>query len=197
MIDLIGATVGIVVFAPIAVVVAALIRVSMGSPVLYSQVRPGLNATPFRMWKFRTMSNAQSTSGELLSDAERLTPLGSFLRSTSIDELPELINVARGEMSLVGPRPLLMEYLDHYNDEESRRHDVRPGITGWAQINGRNALSWEDKFRLDVWYTDNGNLLLDFRILAMTVWAVVRRDGVNSESHATMPKFERPPPDSA
>ncbi len=197
LIDLVVATVGLIVLLPAIAVVAVLVRRSMGSPIFYNQVRPGLHGKPFRMWKFRTMTDARDSRGQLLADEQRLTRLGRFLRSTSIDELPELWNVLRGEMSLVGPRPLLMEYLEHYTPEEARRHDVQPGITGWAQINGRNTLSWEDKFRLDVWYTEHWSLLLDFRILFVTVWKVLRRDGINAETHATMPKFERVPPSSA
>ncbi len=166
------------------------VRRKLGSPVLFTQVRPGLHGKPFRMVKFRTMTDARDASGALLPDAQRLTPFGRFLRSSSLDELPELWNVLRGEMSLVGPRPLLMEYLPLYSPEQARRHEVRPGITGWAQINGRNAISWADKFALDVWYVDHRSLFLDIRILWLTVRKVLVRDGISAAGEATMPKFE-------
>ena len=161
----------------------------MGSPVLFKQQRPGLHGKPFMMSKFRTMTDARDGDGNLLPDADRLTRLGRFLRSTSLDELPELFNVLKGDMSLVGPRPLLMRYLDRYTPEQARRHEVRPGITGWAQINGRNALSWEDKFTLDVWYVDHCSLLLDMRIILQTIWKVLRREGISQEGEATMSEF--------
>jgi lipopolysaccharide/colanic/teichoic acid biosynthesis glycosyltransferase len=162
----------------------------LGSPVLFRQVRPGLHGQPFTMVKFRTMSDVRDASGALLPDAQRVTPFGSFLRSSSLDELPELWNVLRGEMSLVGPRPLLMEYLPLYSPEQARRHEVRPGITGWAQVNGRNAISWADKFALDVWYVDHRSLWLDVKILWRTVRKVLVRDGISAPGDATMPKFE-------
>ena len=165
------------------------IRKNLGSPVLFRQVRPGLGGRLFTMVKFRTMTDDQGPGGALLPDVQRLTPFGRFLRGSSLDELPELWNVLRGEMSLVGPRPLLVEYLPLYSPEQSRRHDVRPGITGWAQVNGRNAISWEDKFALDVWYVDNQSLWLDIKILWMTVRKVLVRDGISAAGEATMPKF--------
>ena len=166
-----------------------LIRKKLGSPVLFRQVRPGLDGQLFTMVKFRTMIDARGSDGVLLPDAQRLTPIGRFLRASSLDELPELWNVLRGEMSLVGPRPLLVEYLPLYTPEQLRRHQVRPGITGWAQVNGRNAISWEDKFALDVWYVDNQSLWLDIKILWMTVRKVLVRDGISAAGEATMPKF--------
>ncbi len=163
--------------------------VKVGRPVLFSQMRPGLNGAPFEMIKFRTMTNERDSKGMLLPDDQRLTRFGQFLRSSSLDELPELWNVLKGEMSLVGPRPLLVEYLPLYNERQSKRHLVRPGVTGWAQINGRNALSWDEKFELDVWYVENRTLWLDIKILFLTVWKVVRRDGISHAEEATMPKF--------
>lgn len=168
---------------------ATLVRLRLGRPVLFRQVRPGLHGRPFMMVKFRTMTDARGPDGALLSDAQRLTPFGRFLRSTSLDELPELWNVLRGEMSLVGPRPLLMEYLPLYTPEQARRHDVRPGITGWAQVNGRNAVTWDERFRLDVWYVDHRSLWLDLRILWLTLRKVLARDGISAHGDATMPKF--------
>lgn len=169
---------------------ALLVRVKLGKPVLFSQVRPGMQGKPFRMIKFRTMTDARGADGALLPDAQRLTSLGRFLRSTSLDELPELWNVLKGDMSLVGPRPLLMEYLPLYTPQQARRHEVRPGITGWAQVNGRNALSWEEKFAHDVWYVDHASVLLDIRILWMTVRKVLVRDGISAPGDATMPVFQ-------
>ncbi len=165
------------------------IRSKLGQPVFFRQTRPGLHGRPFNMVKFRTMTDARGADGQLLPDADRLTPFGHFLRASSLDELPELWNVLKGEMSLVGPRPLLMQYLPLYSPEQARRHDVRPGITGWAQVNGRNALSWEDKFKLDVCYVDNRTLWLDMRILWLTVRKVLVRDGINAEGEATMSEF--------
>lgn len=162
----------------------------MGSPVLFRQVRPGLGGKPFEMVKFRTMKDAVDAAGNPLPDSERLTPFGQFLRSSSLDELPELWNVLKGDMSLVGPRPLLMEYLPLYSPEQYRRHEVRPGVTGWAQINGRNSLSWDEKFKLDVWYVDNRSLWLDIKILFLTVKKVLIRDGISAEGEATMTRFE-------
>ncbi|MBX9959579.1 MAG: sugar transferase [Burkholderiaceae bacterium] len=166
-----------------------LVRCKLGSPVLFRQVRPGLHGRPFMMVKFRTMTDERGADGELLPDAQRLTSFGRFLRATSLDELPELWNVLRGEMSLVGPRPLLMEYLPLYSPEQARRHEVRPGITGWAQVNGRNALSWEDRFKLDIWYVDHRSLWLDVRILWLTVRKVIVREGISAQGEATMPRF--------
>ena len=162
----------------------------MGSPIFFCQTRPGLNQQPFSMFKLRTMLTTVDSKGNPLSDAERLTGLGKFLRSSSIDELPTLWNVIRGEMSLVGPRPLLMEYLPLYNEQQLRRHDVRPGITGWAQVNGRNAISWEKKFELDIWYVDHASLTLDLKILFLTIWKVLRRNDINETGQATQTKFE-------
>ncbi len=174
---------------PLLALIALLIRVMMGSPILFRHIRPGLNGVPFTMLKFRTMRDAFAADGTPLTDAERLTPIGRFLRSTSLDELPGLWNVLKGDMSLVGPRPLLMSYLPLYSPEQARRHEVRPGVTGWAQIMGRNSLSWEHKFALDVWYVDNRSLLLDFRILLLTLPKVVRREGISAAGEATMPPF--------
>jgi len=161
----------------------------MGRPVLFKQMRPGLNGKPFYMYKFRTMTYERDEQGTLLSDELRLTGLGRFLRSTSLDELPELFNILKGDMSLVGPRPLLMQYLDRYTPEQARRHEVKPGITGWAQVNGRNAISWEEKFALDVWYVDNCSLWLDMKILLMTLVKVFKREGISAAGEATMPEF--------
>lgn len=177
------------VWLPLLGVLALLVRVRMGAPVFFRQDRPGLHGRVFRLCKFRTMTDARDASGALLPDAARLTAFGRWLRASSLDELPELLNVLRGEMSLVGPRPLLVRYLERYTPEQARRHDVPPGITGWAQIHGRNALSWEEKFRLDVWYVDHGSLGLDLRILARTVGRVLRREGISAPDEATMPEF--------
>ena len=187
--DLVFSAVSLLALALPLLVLVWLIRLKLGSPVFFCQVRPGMHAKPFEMVKFRTMTSARGPGGELLPDAERLTPFGRFLRATSLDELPELWNVIKGDMSLVGPRPLLMEYLPLYTPEQARRHEVRPGITGWAQVNGRNAISWEDKFDLDVWYVDNRSLWLDIRILWMTVRKVLVRDGISAVGEATMPRF--------
>jgi lipopolysaccharide/colanic/teichoic acid biosynthesis glycosyltransferase len=184
-----SATALLLLAVPLAVL-AWHVRWKLGSPVLFTQVRPGLHGRPFRMVKFRTMTDERDANGALLPDAQRITPFGNFLRSTSLDELPELWNVLRGDMSLVGPRPLLIEYLPLYTPEQSRRHEVRPGITGWAQVNGRNAISWGDKFALDVWYVDNYNFSLDIRILLRTVRKVVVRDGISAVGEVTMPKFK-------
>lgn len=187
--DLFVSLIGLVVLAPVIVVVAALVQRKLGSPVLFRQTRPGLNGKPFKMVKFRTMLDATDKRGNSLPDDQRMTPFGSFLRATSLDELPELWNVLKGDMSLVGPRPLLMEYLPLYSKEQYRRHEVRPGVTGWAQVNGRNAISWEDKFRLDVWYVDNQSLWLDVKILFLTVKKVLVRDGISGDGEVTMSKF--------
>lgn len=174
---------------PAGLLIALCVALKLGRPALFIQTRPGLNGKPFRMYKFRTMTDERDTNGQLLPDHVRLTRFGRLLRSTSLDELPELLNVLRGEMSLVGPRPLLMQYLALYNDHQRRRHEVRPGITGWAQINGRNAISWEQKFDLDVWYVDNHSLWLDIRILFLTIWKVFKRDGISQEGEATAAPF--------
>lgn len=187
--DFVVAAVALVVLSPVLLLVALMIRRKLGSPVLFSQMRPGLNARPFRMVKFRTMRDAIDRNGNPLPDAERMTPFGAKLRAMSIDELPELWNVLRGEMSLVGPRPLLMQYVPLYSPEQARRHEVRPGVTGWAQVNGRNALGWDEKFRLDTWYVDNRSFALDLRILWLTVRKVVVREGISADGEATMAPF--------
>ncbi len=187
--DLVGASVGLLVTAPVMAGAALAIRATMGPPVLFAQPRPGLGGRTFTMYKFRTMREASDEAGRPLPDEARLTRLGRVLRASSIDELPALLNVLRGDMSLVGPRPLLVRYLERYTPEQSRRHTVKPGITGWAQINGRNALTWEEKFEHDVWYVDHRSIWLDLRILARTVIAVLRRDGIAHEGAATMPEF--------
>jgi lipopolysaccharide/colanic/teichoic acid biosynthesis glycosyltransferase len=188
--DVCVAAVALVLLAIPLLLLALLVRVKLGKPVLFSQLRPGMRGKPFRMIKFRTMTDARGPDGALLPDAQRLTSFGRFLRSTSLDELPELWNVLKGDMSLVGPRPLLMEYLPLYTPEQARRHEVRPGVTGWAQVNGRNALSWEEKFAHDVWYVDHASVLLDIRILWMTVRKVLVRDGISAPGDATMPVFQ-------
>lgn len=177
------------VWLPALGVVAFLVRRNLGTPVLFRQPRPGRGARTFQLVKFRTMTSARDPQGNLLPDEQRLTRFGRWLRSTSLDELPEILNILRGEMSLVGPRPLLTQYLPRYTPEQARRHEVGPGLTGWAQVNGRNALTWEEKFRLDVWYVDHRSLWLDLRILWLTVWQVVRRHGVSAPGEATMPEF--------
>ncbi|HUS13049.1 MAG TPA: sugar transferase [Pyrinomonadaceae bacterium] len=180
---------GLLLLSPLLAVLAVLVRRKLGSPILFRQQRPGLDGRPFMMLKFRTMTDACDAQGNLLPDAERLTQFGSFLRSTSLDELPELFNVVKGEMSLVGPRPLLMRYLDRYTPEQARRHEVPPGITGWAQVNGRNAISWEKKFELDVWYVDHCSLALDLKVLWLTILKVLRRQDINQEGQATQSEF--------
>jgi lipopolysaccharide/colanic/teichoic acid biosynthesis glycosyltransferase len=187
--DLVGAGLGLLLLSPVLVAVSLLIRRQMGRPIFFRQTRPGRHGQPFAIVKFRTMRDAVDTHGNVLPDSERVTPLGRFLRATSLDELPELWNVLKGEMSLVGPRPLLMEYLPLYSPGQARRHEVRPGVTGWAQVNGRNAISWDEKFALDVWYVDNQSLRLDLRIWWLTVLKVVRRDGISAAGEATMPRF--------
>ena len=180
---------GLILLSPIIALVAWKIRKNLGSPVLFRQTRPGLNGKPFEMVKFRTMKDAVDAQGNPLPDSERMTPFGDKLRSSSLDELPELWNVLKGEMSLVGPRPLLMQYLPLYSKDQARRHEVRPGVTGWAQINGRNAISWEDKFKLDVWYVDNRNLWLDIKILFLTVKKVFVKEGISADGHVTIEPF--------
>jgi lipopolysaccharide/colanic/teichoic acid biosynthesis glycosyltransferase len=187
--DFVFAGLLMVVLSPVLLVTAVLVRVFLGAPVLFRQTRPGRHGVPFRIIKFRTMADLRGPDGELLPDAARLTRFGRFLRRSSLDELPELWNVVTGEMSLVGPRPLLMEYLPLYSAKEMRRHDVPPGIAGWAQVNGRNALTWDEKFALDLWYVEHRSFLLDLRILALTVVKVFRRDGISAAGHATMPRF--------
>ena len=187
--DIVVSLLALFFLSPVIVVLAFWVRWQLGAPVFFRQVRPGRGGVPFQMVKFRTMMNAVDKYGSPLPDDKRLTPFGSFLRSSSLDELPEFWNVLKGDMSLVGPRPLLMEYLLLYSKEQCRRHEVRPGITGWAQVNGRNAISWEDKFKLDVWYVDNRSFWLDLKILALTVKKVVVRDGISAEGEATMARF--------
>jgi lipopolysaccharide/colanic/teichoic acid biosynthesis glycosyltransferase len=181
--------VAFVLLLPLLFILGWGVLLLIGRPILFVQVRPGLHGEAFRMRKFRTMTNERDAMGQLLPDADRLTGFGQFLRSTSLDELPELLNVLKGDMSLVGPRPLLMDYLPLYSVRQARRHEVRPGITGWAQVNGRNALSWEEKFELDLWYVENRTLWLDIKILLLTVWQVVKRDGISQDGEATMSKF--------
>ena len=187
--DIFASLFGLLILSPVIAVVAYKVHKNLGSPVLFRQVRPGKDGKPFEMIKFRTMRDAIDKNGNPLPDSERITAFGNFLRSTSLDELPELWNVLKGEMSLVGPRPLLMEYLPLYNKEQAKRHDVRPGVTGWAQVNGRNAISWEEKFKLDVWYVDNQSFWLDIKILILTVKKVFIRDGISADDHVTMPRF--------
>ena len=193
LVDIVLAFGGLALLAPVMLAVTWLIRRQFGSPILFRQTRPGLHGKPFSILKFRTMADTRDAKGNLLPDAERLTGFGRFLRSTSLDELPELFNVLKGEMSLVGPRPLLMAYLPLYTPEQARRHEMRPGITGWAQVNGRNAISWEEKFRLDVWYVDNQSFWLDLKILLLTVKKVVVRDGISAVGEATAPRFTGSP----
>ena len=192
LIDILAAFSGLSLLAPLMLLLAVLIRLQMGSPVIFRQARPGLHGKPFRMLKFRTMRDAFDAEGQPLPDEQRITALGKLLRSTSLDELPELWNVLKGDMSLVGPRPLLMEYLPLYSAEQARRHEVRPGITGWAQVNGRNSLSWDEKFRLDVWYVDNQSLWLDIRIMFMTIRKVFAREGISAKGEVTMSRFSGP-----
>jgi lipopolysaccharide/colanic/teichoic acid biosynthesis glycosyltransferase len=192
LLDILGAAMGLILLSPVLAVVAFLIWRQMGAPVLFRQTRPGLHGKPFQMVKFRTMRDAVDAKGIPLPDSERLTRLGRFLRASSLDEFPELWNVLKGEMSLVGPRPLLTEYLSLYSPEQARRHNVRPGVTGWAQINGRNAISWDQKFTLDVWYVDNQSLWLDLKIIWLTIRKVFRREGISAAGEATMPKFTGP-----
>ena len=188
--DLIFATLSLLILSPIILLTAVLVRLFLGSPILFRQERPGRKGRPFFIYKFRTMTNRLAPDGSLLPDAERLTPFGRFLRSLSLDELPELLNVLRGEMSFVGPRPLLMEYLPLYSAEQARRHDVVPGLTGWAQINGRNAIDWPTRFALDVWYVDHWSFWLDIKIILFTIWKVVKRQNVNQPGQATIEYFK-------
>jgi lipopolysaccharide/colanic/teichoic acid biosynthesis glycosyltransferase len=191
--DLLLALIAIAVFFPLLLIIALMVRWKLGSPILYVQQRPGLNEEPFVLLKFRTMREVNGLDGNPLSDAERLTGLGRLLRSWSLDELPELWNVVRGDMSMVGPRPLLMQYLPLYNPYQHRRHEVRPGITGWAQVNGRNAIGWEERFQMDVWYVDNRSLWLDLKILFLTIVRVIQRDGISAKGEATMGAFKGTP----
>jgi lipopolysaccharide/colanic/teichoic acid biosynthesis glycosyltransferase len=187
--DLFAVAIGLLIVFPVLIVLALLTILFHGWPILFKQRRPGYRGIPFTLYKFRTMTDDRDALGNLLPDEKRLTPLGRFLRSTSLDELPELFNVLRGEMSLVGPRPLLMQYLERYSPEQARRHNVLPGITGWAQINGRNAITWEDKFKLDVWYVDHWSFWLDIKILFITLWKVLAREGISQQGYATAEEF--------
>jgi len=187
--DAVASALILLALSPFLAAIAIMVRAKLGSPILYKQRRPGMGGKPFQIYKFRTMTDAVDQKGFLLPDKDRLTGPGEFLRSMSLDELPELWNVLKGDMSLVGPRPLLMQYLDRYTPEQARRHEVKPGLTGWAQVNGRNAISWEDKFNLDVWYVDHRSIWLDLKIIFMTIYQVLRRRGISSEDHATMPEF--------
>ena len=188
-IDLILSILGLILFSPLLILISLSIKFILGSPILFIQSRPGFLGKPFNFFKFRTMTNTKNSDGDLLPDKNRLTPLGSFLRKTSLDELPSLWNVLKGDMSLVGPRPLLMEYLPLYSKEQMRRHEVKPGITGWAQINGRNSISWEEKFNLDVWYVDNRSFWLDLKIIFLTIFKVLKQEGISQSDHTTMEKF--------
>ncbi|GKZ04385.1 sugar transferase [Paraclostridium bifermentans] len=189
-IDILGSSIGGLLISPILIIIAILIRIKLGSPIFFTQDRVGKDGKVFKIVKFRTMLEAYDKFGEPLSDKERVTSFGNFLRSTSLDELPELINVLKGDMSLVGPRPLLVEYIDLYSKEQFRRHEVRPGMTGWAQVNGRNNLNWDEKFKMDVEYVDNVNLLLDIKILFLTIFKVLKKDGISKDGHVTMDKFK-------
>jgi sugar transferase EpsL len=193
--DLVLTLVLLVLLFPVLCLIALMIRLGLGSPVFFRQIRPGFQGKLFSILKFRTMTNDWDSNGALLPDGERLTRFGGFLRSTSLDELPELLNVLRGDMSLVGPRPLLMQYLDHYTPEQMRRHEVKPGITGWAQVNGRNAITWEQKFALDVWYVDHQSLLLDFRIVVMTILKTLTCQGISQPGRTTMEEFQGTTPE--
>lgn len=188
--DLIFGLALVILLLPLLALLAVLVYIDLGRPVLFRQQRPGLQGKPFTFYKFRTMNNRMDENGRLLPDEDRLTGFGSFLRRTSLDELPQLFNVIRGDMSLVGPRPLLMEYLELYTDEQMRRHEARPGVTGWAQVNGRNAITWEEKFRLDLWYVDNRSFFLELRIILLTIIKIIKRDGINQKGMATAEKFK-------
>ena len=189
LVDILIAVASVILLTPIFILIGFFVRIRIGSPVLFRQVRPGLHGRPFVIYKFRTMTDKRDEDGNLLPDGERLTRLGRFLRKTSLDELPEFFNVIKGDMSIVGPRPLLMQYLDRYTPEQARRHEVKPGITGWAQVNGRNAITWEEKFKLDVWYVDNWSLWLDLKIILMTVRKILKREGINQPRQATAEEF--------
>lgn len=189
ILDIIIASIALILLSPLYFIIARKVKKNLGSPVLFRQVRPGLNGQPFEMIKFRTMKDAADAQGNPLPDSERLTPFGKMLRSSSLDEMPELWNVIKGDMSVVGPRPLLMEYLPLYNEEQAKRHNVRPGMTGHAQVNGRNAISWEEKFKLDTWYVENQSTLLDFKIMLKTVQKVIAKDDISAAGEATMTKF--------
>jgi len=190
ILDIIGSFLLLLVLCALLAILALLVRIKLGAPVVFVQTRVGIHGKPFKLYKFRTMTDVRGKDGELLPDAERLTRFGRFLRGTSLDELPELFNVLKGDMSLVGPRPLLTQYLVRYSPEQARRHEVKPGITGWAQVNGRNAITWEEKFKLDVWYVDNWSLSLDIKIIGMTIWKILKREGINQLGQATMEEFK-------
>lgn len=190
VIDLSLATLALIILSPLLLLLSTLVRLKLGSPVLFRQKRPGLQGRPFIIFKFRTMTDLRDQNGNLFPDEERLPFFGRLLRSTSLDELPELFNVIKGDMSLVGPRPLLMQYLDRYTPEQARRHEAKPGITGWAQVNGRNVITWEDKFKLDVWYVDNQSFWLDLKIIALTVWKILKREGISQPGQATAEEFK-------
>ena len=187
--DILFSLLVLIILSPVFLIVALLVRINLGSPILFTQERVGLNNKVFKMYKFRTMKDGKDKNGNLLPDSERLTRFGKLLRSTSLDELPEFINILKGDMSLIGPRPLLVEYLPLYSDEQIKRHNVLPGLTGWAQINGRNAISWSEKFKLDVWYVENWSLILDIKIFFLTIYKVFKRDGISQEGEVTMTKF--------
>jgi sugar transferase EpsL len=195
--DIISSVAGLIVISPLLVVLAVLVRLKLGSPILFRQQRPGLGGKAFVIYKFRTMTDQRDASGNLLPDEQRLPAFGRFLRSMSFDELPELLNVLKGDMSIVGPRPLMMKYLERYSPQQARRHEVKPGITGWAQINGRNTISWEDKFKLDVWYVDNWTFWLDMKIILKSVWMVVAKEGIIQQGRATMDEFMGTPQNDA
>lgn len=188
--DLILVIAGIIILSPIIITIGLLVYFIIGYPVLFRQTRPGIKGNRFVIYKFRTMTDDRDENDELLPDYDRLTGFGKFLRSTSLDELPELFNVLKDDMSIVGPRPLLVKYMDRYTQEQARRHEIKPGITGWAQVNGRNTLSWEEKFKLDVWYVDNKSLPLDLKIIILTIWKILKREGINQEGQATMEEFK-------
>lgn len=190
LLDLFLTIPSLILFSPAMGVLSLLVRIKLGSPILFRQQRPGLHAKPFTVYKFRTMRDVRGDAGQPLPDADRLTPFGQFLRATSLDELLELINIIKGDMSLVGPRPLLMQYLGQYTPEQMRRHVVKPGITGWAQVNGRNAITWEQKFALDVWYVDHQSLWLDLKIIVLTIWKILTREGISQPGQATAEKFK-------
>lgn len=187
--DLFLCLTALILLLPVLIVVTFFVRFQLGSPVFFKQMRPGFHGRPFAIYKIRTMTDTRAVNDALLPDAERLTRFGRFLRATSLDELPELLNVLKGDMSLVGPRPLLMQYLERYTPAQARRHEVKPGITGWAQVNGRNAITWEEKFKLDVWYVDNRSFLLDMKIIFMTIWKIFKREGISQPGQATMEEF--------
>jgi len=190
LLDLTVVTFVLLLISPVILILMSLVLFGLGAPIFFIQSRPGLHGKPFRIVKFRTMTDDRDKNGILLEDEDRIKRIGNFLRKTSLDELPSLFNVLKGDMSLVGPRPLLIEYLEHYTPEQNRRHEVKPGITGWAQVNGRNAISWEDKFNLDVWYVDNQSIWLDTKILFITIWKVIKVEGISHAGHVTMEKFQ-------